>query len=613
MKSYLQFIFLFISIYSISLAESEPNNSPNTATPLALNSSNTGSLFYTDAQNYDDIDWWVITLPYDGSLYVEVNSTGNLDVDLFIYDTDGQTRIASYDISTGQKESTHHNALQAGTFYIQAVRYGGSGTYTIFNRFTPAPYTNDPEPNDVYQQALLLNLNSEATGHIGYYKNNFTDNVDWWKVTIPYDGSLKIRTESDSADIDLFLYDVDGETRIASYDISTGLVEETHFNNLMPGTYFIKVLLYSKHGGYKIISYYTQSSIEGITINDVEKNDTYETAQNLGNFNLISSVSNYGHLGFYSNGFTDTEDWWYVDVQTDGKLTVKTISNETLDIDLFIYDVDGKSQIASYDISTGVNEQTHFNNLAIGRYFVKVYRYSGYGSYKITAEFIPSRLVNDEEPNNNFAEARLISPNIVKTGHLGYYSNGITDNEDYYKIVLTSLWDSLYVRTDSDSSLEIDLYLYDNNGNNISYGGTWGTKEILSYKNTGSYEFFIRAYRYSGYGSYAIKVTNQFPNNPLTEFKKELSIVPDSYALFQNYPNPFNPETIISFQIPEACNVSLKVYDLLGNEVKTLVNEFKQPGRYSIKFDGSNLSSGVYFYKLETKAFKQIKKLLLMK
>ncbi|GAB6282951.1 MAG: hypothetical protein STSR0008_17050 [Ignavibacterium sp.] len=95
-----------------------------------------------------------------------------------------------------------------------------------------------------------------------------------------------------------------------------------------------------------------------------------------------------------------------------------------------------------------------------------------------------------------------------------------------------------------------------------------------------------------------------------------------SYELLQNYPNPFNPNTIISYQIPTESYVTLKIYDILGREITTLVNERKNIGKYSIEFsaDSKNLSSGIYFYELITqpvnpseKIFRDVKKLILMK
>lgn len=90
-------------------------------------------------------------------------------------------------------------------------------------------------------------------------------------------------------------------------------------------------------------------------------------------------------------------------------------------------------------------------------------------------------------------------------------------------------------------------------------------------------------------------------------------IIPAAYSLEQNYPNPFNPSTVINYQLPEASNVTLKVYDVLGNEVAALVNEFQQAGVHNVKFANANLSSGVYFYKLQAGNFTSVKKMMLAK
>ncbi|MFZ1082004.1 MAG: T9SS type A sorting domain-containing protein [Candidatus Kryptoniota bacterium] len=89
--------------------------------------------------------------------------------------------------------------------------------------------------------------------------------------------------------------------------------------------------------------------------------------------------------------------------------------------------------------------------------------------------------------------------------------------------------------------------------------------------------------------------------------------IPDSYELLQNYPNPFNPSTIISYQLPVNGTVTLKVYDVLGREVKTLVNERQNAGSHSATFNGSNLPSGVYLYRLQAGNFGKTKKLVILK
>lgn len=95
--------------------------------------------------------------------------------------------------------------------------------------------------------------------------------------------------------------------------------------------------------------------------------------------------------------------------------------------------------------------------------------------------------------------------------------------------------------------------------------------------------------------------------------KEDIPTSPKSFSLSQNYPNPFNPSTRITFQISTPERVSLKIYDMLGREVGTLVNEFKSAGRYSAEFNGSNLPSGIYIYELRTDSFAANKKLILVK
>jgi WD40 repeat protein len=89
--------------------------------------------------------------------------------------------------------------------------------------------------------------------------------------------------------------------------------------------------------------------------------------------------------------------------------------------------------------------------------------------------------------------------------------------------------------------------------------------------------------------------------------------IPDNYSLSQNYPNPFNPSTTIDYQLPVSGFVKISVFDVLGQEVKTLVNEYKQAGSYNVRFDASELPSGVYFYKITSNDFTSTKKLTLIK
>jgi len=102
-------------------------------------------------------------------------------------------------------------------------------------------------------------------------------------------------------------------------------------------------------------------------------------------------------------------------------------------------------------------------------------------------------------------------------------------------------------------------------------------------------------------------------NSILTSVNDDLNPLPRKFELAQNYPNPFNPSTIIKFSIPSESYVNLKIYDMLGREVRTLLNEEKAPGTYAINFTAGNLPSGVYLYKLTAGNYTDTKKLILIK
>jgi len=111
-------------------------------------------------------------------------------------------------------------------------------------------------------------------------------------------------------------------------------------------------------------------------------------------------------------------------------------------------------------------------------------------------------------------------------------------------------------------------------------------------------------------GNIGVIITNY---TPPTNVDNENNIVPNSLVLEQNYPNPFNPSTTIKFSVPERSNTIIKVYNTVGSEVATLLNEVKQPGTYEVNFNATAHSSGAYFYSVQTDNFREVKKMILLK
>ena len=218
----------------------------------------------------------------------------------------------------------------------------------------------------------------------------------------------------------------------------------------------------------------------------------------------------------------------------------------------------------------------------------------------------------------------------------------------------TASWCQLAVFINSDST-EWGFYaMFDPFGNGNIAAGEWGAaqfsfsydtwmhNELIVDLNSDWAEYYFEGNRVHSWqwtlGSVGdtiplqLSVTNimgfDFPNPPdssqwyMDDYKlvridttvgiKDFS-VPTEYILYQNFPNPYNPTTTIKYQIPELSFVTLKVYDVLGNEIATLINEEKPIGSYEVEFDGRGLSSGIYFYKLQAGSFVETKKMILLK
>ena len=148
----------------------------------------------------------------------------------------------------------------------------------------------------------------------------------------------------------------------------------------------------------------------------------------------------------------------------------------------------------------------------------------------------------------------------------------------------------------------------DNNWQKIGFVKGHGTT------NTPQHYLFSDRFLSTGKYNYRLKQIDFNGNYQYYNLSSEVSIgVPKKFELSQNFPNPFNPVTNISYKLPNDSKVSIKIFDILGREVRTLVSEFKTAGYHTINFDGSTLSSGMYFYRIKTNGFEAIRKMLLIK
>jgi len=220
------------------------------------------------------------------------------------------------------------------------------------------------------------------------------------------------------------------------------------------------------------------------------------------------------------------------------------------------------------------------NNLAEGaRYYYRVRAYNSIG--------------NSDYSNEANATTTLAAPsNLTGTeGETGILNLTWTDN----------------------SSTETGFYLErkDGDGSSFIIHKILGPN-LISFSDSNLTPGQYYAYRLKAFtGIVESNYSNEF-EIVIVSINSEIGI-PNKFELFQNYPNPFNPSTQISYQLPENSFVNLVVYNIIGQKVAELVNQEKTSGKYSVKFDASNLPSGVYIYKLQAGEFSSVKKMLLTK
>lgn len=237
----------------------------------------------------------------------------------------------------------------------------------------------------------------------------------------------------------------------------------------------------------------------------------------------------------------------------------------------------------------------------------------------------PSSLCMDNS-GNIFLTGRIYTLSAYFFSTIKYGSDGNFQWERVYSnpqngeggnAVLTDNSGNIYV---SGGSNDFTTIKYNTGGDSlwtIFYNGPSNLSDIsdvMTMDNSGNIYVAGRSRQTGGSGYYdivTIKYSQTITNMPAQNIHTE------NFKLKQNYPNPFNPSTILEYMIPELGFVSIKVYDILGNEIVTLVNEKKDPGSYLIEFDGSSLPSGTYFYELKIESVKgtysDVKRMVLLK
>ncbi|MBP0725151.1 PPC domain-containing protein [Bacillus sp. RG28] len=474
----------------------EPNNGMEQAQQITLNAQKlVGYISWND-----NVDYYKVVLPTGGRIDVNVSSELH-DTNLDLYDANGNKVWDTVDLYTGStvnpKKWSSSEDLEAGTYYIRMSQYSDyTGKYEIQVNYQAAN-NNEQEPNNGTEQAQQITLNTQKI--VGYISWN--DNLDYYKVVLPKAGRIDVNVSSELHDVNLDLYDANGNKVWDTVDLYTGSTVNpkkwSSSEDLEAGTYYIRMSQYSDYTG----KYEIQVNYQAANNNEQEPNNGTEQAQQI-------TLNTQKIVGYIS--WNDNLDYYKVVLPKAGRIDVN-VSSELNDVNLDLYDANGNKVWDTVDLYTGstVNPKkwSSSEDLEAGTYYIRMSQYSNCtGKYEIQVNYQAANN-NEQEPNNGTGQAQQINLNTqLVTGYINW-----NDSLDYYKFNLSK--PSKIIINVASELKDLDLDLYDASGNKVLdtvdiYSGTTVNPQRWSREidlKAGTYYVRLSKY-YNNTGKYTLDV-----------------------------------------------------------------------------------------------------------
>ncbi|MDD3161260.1 MAG: T9SS type A sorting domain-containing protein [Bacteroidales bacterium] len=501
----------------INYEDPEPNDVYTSAVTVTDGSISEGHLGYSYIKNRDEADWYDFTTTLEGSVRFSLKTDGLLNVNnLVLYSLEGDELIARNTASWGTEFTFEVNDLKAGHYYLMIPRWSAYGSYVLTTSIIPNSVAIDAEPNNTIEQPISIQLNQSVTGHLGYFYSTYgdMDTQDWYVLTTTESGKLSINvTSEDPLRVNnLILIDQYGNAVLTTG--TWGKEATVYKNNLLPGTYYIQVPRWSGYGAYTLSTSFVQAADA-----DTEPNDIQNEAQVI---QLSDTV--YARIGYEKIGSIDQSDWFKVSIPESGILKFSIITDNTLAINnvLLYTENDNHRNTGNW----GSQVTFTIDDLSKGDYWIKIPLWSGYGAYRFIAEFTPSLLPVETEPNDSYATAiPLIEGDTLSSAQLGYFHQSAQDKDvvDWYKFTVPQDGNASFIfKTTGDLSVNNPL-LYASVGDSVSFrsSGPWGQTFTFNEYDLKAGEYYLKVPIWGGKGSYNIlfttnpcsKVNDMEPNN----------------------------------------------------------------------------------------------------
>ena len=518
-------------------ADPEPNNTWAEALELKSGPAVSGQLGYVYNGDTDTEDWYVINVPKEGSVVFSTRTETTLRLGwLGMYTLNAEGTNVSYRndkwMDGERKDTTIVYTVPdvaPGTYYVRLRRYEGYGTYTLQYIHNPNIHENDPEPNDTWDKASLLESGTTQQGCFGYHHNGDTDGEDWFYIVLPDEGTVTFATTSESTLrlgwLGMYTPNADGtgtNFRNDKWMDAQGKDSTVTYTvpDCAPGIYYVRLRRYSGYGGYDLDYNFTPNSHK----QDNLDNDTWDKATL-----LESGTTQQGRFGYHYNGNTDGEDWFYIEVPDEGTVTFATTAESTLRLGylgMYTLNAEGTDMRFRNDKwmdAEGKDSTVYYTvvDCAPGIYYIRLRRYSGYGGYKLDYTFTPNIYGPDFADNNTWDKATVLEIGSTQQGRMGYHYNGDTDGEDWYVIDVPYVGNITLTLT-NESTMHfgyLGLYLPKEDGTDVTFltdrwmdAGGKDSTIVYNVNGRGAGTYYVRLRRYSGYGGYALRY--DFERNP---------------------------------------------------------------------------------------------------